>query len=625
MKVQVACDIEIFPNYLLVGFKRLEDGKKLSFETTTSLDRSQRKTLKNVLQKYQVITFNGIRYDIPMLYKVLEGANVQDLFSMSETIVKEKMANFQIINRFGLEPFEIDHIDISEPSPAVFVSLKGYGARLHSQRLQDLPYPYDKYLTDEEMEEIKRYNENDLDTTIDLYNAIKPRIDLRVEMSKEYKTDLRSKSDAQIAEAVIIKELQRAGVTVERPQMPKSVRYVAPDCVSFESDVLNELLNGLEATTFKINPKNGQPVLPDWLKKFDLQIGDTKYQVGVGGLHSKEKKLVVLPKLDEILGNIDVASYYPSMILEFMFYPKRFTSKFIDVYRAIYERRLKAKAEQKRLEKILDTMEHSHNDYADIHRKYILAKTINEGLKIVLNGSFGKLGSMYSKLYAPDLMLQVTLTGQLMLLMLIERLEKAGIAVKSSNTDGVEFLCPKFREVELDAIVFDWELATGMVMEHGRYNGLYARDVNNYVAVYDGETKAKGVYAEPTLQKNSEYPIVFTSIREYLLNGTPLEETIRKCTDITQFLTSRTVKGGGVWREDYLGKVVRWYYAVDGDTIHYQSNGNKVPKSDGARPMMDIGNSDVLQRIPPSDLDHNKYIELAIGHLEDLGVSYVDS
>lgn len=254
----------------------------------------------------------------------------------------------------------------------------------------------------------------------------------------------------------------------------------------------------------------------------------------------------------------------------------------------------------------------------ELKAPYKKAGVISDGLKITLNGSFGKLGSMYSKLYAPDLMLQVTITGQLMLLMLIEQLENVGISVKSSNTDGVEILCPKDKQDKLEAIVFDWELATGMVMEHGHYKALYARDVNNYVAVYDGYTKAKGVYAEPTLSKNSEYPIVFTAIKEYLLNGKPMRHTIAECEDVTQFLTARTVKGGAVWREQYLGKMVRWYYAEDGESIHYDTNGNKVPKSDGAKPMMDLPSGLVSNM--PNDLDYEKYLELAVKHLADLGV-----
>ena len=575
----------------------------MQIETQDKLSRTQKAKMMTLIKEDNTfIGFNSARYDYPVLCAAMEGMHVYDLFKLSERIVSENLPAWRTMNEYALEPLRMNHIDISEPAPAVFVSLKGYGARLHSQRLQDLPYEYDKRLTGDEIDVIRKYNINDLDTTIDLYHAIQDRIELREEMSKDYNTDLRSKSDAQIAETVIVKELTRAGVSVSRPTVPKAVKYTAPSCVQFDNMLLQGLLKRVQTETFKINQKNGSPVLPDWLKKFPLTIGGTTYQIGIGGLHSKEKKMVVIPTEDEVLRNIDVASYYPSMILEFGFYPKRLTAKFLDVYRNIYVTRLSAKARRK------------------VDPK---AATVDAGLKIVLNGSFGKLGSMYSKLYAPDLMLQVTITGQLMLLMLIERLEAAGIAVKSSNTDGVEILCPKSKEAILEAIVFDWELETGMVMEHGQYKALYARDVNNYVAVYEDEVKAKGVYADPTLQKNSEYPIVFTAIKKYLFDGTPLANTITECKDIRQFLTARTVKGGGVWRDKYLGKVVRWYYSTDGDSIHYKSNGNKVPKSDGARPLMDLGetlNGGMFAF--PSDLSYAKYLDLAIGHLRDLGVEY---
>ena len=250
----------------------------------------------------------------------------------------------------------------------------------------------------------------------------------------------------------------------------------------------------------------------------------------------------------------------------------------------------------------------------ELYKKY---KVQNEGLKICLNGSYGKMGSMYSSLYSPETLLQVTLTGQLVMLMLIETLEKNGFKVVSSNTDGIEYVCEKDKIPLAEALIFEWELDTKLVMEHGQYKALYARDVNSYVAVYPDEVKAKGVYAKPTLSKNSEYPIVFEAIRRYLFDNTVrLEDTIRNCTDVRQFLTARTVKTGGVWNGEYLGKVVRWYYAKGGTSIHYKSNNNKVPKSDGAHPMME------LTETVPTDLDYDKYIELAIGHLEDTGVKY---
>ena len=626
MKEKLVVDIEVSPNYYLVGFKRLSDGKKLQIEVKgadTSLTKEQMKTLKSTLKTYTTIGFNSNRYDMPIMLKSLEYSTCEQIFKMSCNIIQGNLQVWQTYKMYDIEtdPSLFDHIDISEPSPAVFVSLKKYGTRLGTKKLQELPYLYDKILTNAEMIEMAKYNVNDLDVTVELYKAIEDRIDLRVDMSKEYHEDLRSKSDAQIAETVIVKELAKSGVKAVKPQMPTIVRYTPPSCIEFDRPILQGLLKRVQTEAFKINPKNGQPVIPEWMKKFPLTIGDTSYQIGLGGLHSKEKSLAVIPNDDEVMRNIDVEAYYPSMILEFNFYPKRLTAKFLDIYEKLYITRVKAKHEQKRLEKVLKYTDTDDDMFEIMTTEYHQAKAKNEGGKITINGSFGKFGSMYSKLYAPELMLQVTITGQLMLLMLIEQVEALDMRVVSSNTDGIELVCPKSRVDELEALVFDWELSTGMVMEHGEYKALYARDVNAYVAVYDGYIKAKGVYAEPTLSKDSEYPIVFEAVRQYLLKGTPIEDTIQDCHEVNLFATSRVVKYGGWWRDEYVGKIVRFIYIEDGDPITFTSpktgkSGNKVAKSDGCMPVMDLPDS------VPYELDYERYITIAIKALKDLGVEY---
>jgi hypothetical protein len=203
--------------------------------------------------------------------------------------------------------------------------------------------------------------------------------------------------------------------------------------------------------------------------------------------------------------------------------------------------------------------------------------------------------------------------------MLIEELEANGISVVSANTDGLEYYCPRDKVALAEAIIFDLEMVTGFEMEHGEYKALHARDVNNYVAVYDGYTKAKGVYGETTLSKGRSTPIVYTAIREFLLKGRPVNNTIASCNDINQFVSARTVKGGGMYDGEYLGKMVRWYYSKESvGCISYKINGNKVPKTDGCRPMMDL--TDAI----PHDLDYDWYIKEAISALKDLGVSYAD-
>jgi len=291
------------------------------------------------------------------------------------------------------------------------------------------------------------------------------------------------------------------------------------------------------------------------------------------------------------------------------------------------------------------------NRISETEKQLKYFKGVNEGLKISANGSFGKFGSKYSKLYSPDLLLATTITGQLTLLMIIEQFEANGIPVVSANTDGLEYFCPRDkRELAIDIISYI-EFITGYTMEHDTYIGLYARDVNNYVAKYKNKVKAKGVYAETTLSKGLQTPIVFKAVRDYIEFGTPIESTVYTCQVVNDFLSARTVKGGAVWGHDgspiedlhefltatkltkaltlrndkhrasqlkgnYLGKMVRWYYSTMGEPIYYRTNGNQVAKTgDGVRPMMDL--TDTL----PPDLNWQWYVTEAKEMLKDLGVT----
>ena len=323
--------------------------------------------------------------------------------------------------------------------------------------------------------------------------------------------------------------------------------------------------------------------------------------------------------------NADFASYYPFIMINNRYFPKHLGKDFIDIYERIVKTRLKAKRAGERL--------------------------VADSLKITINGLFGKLGSKWSKVYSPDLMLQVTLTGQLTLLMLIEQFEDKGIKVVSCNTDGLEYTGKNRNKAK--KIINKLEKATGYEMEIGDYISLHARDVNNYVAKYDGYVKAKGVYAEPTLSKNSQTSIVFEAVREFINSGKSMKKTIDECKDIKKFVTARNVKGGGMYGEEipemypdgweeqlarprgltkkiqeerekmeaqwvkehgtYLGKVVRWYYSTECSSIHYRSNGNKVAKSEGAMPMM------TLTKKLPKDLDYEWYYNEAEQMLLDLG------
>jgi len=260
------------------------------------------------------------------------------------------------------------------------------------------------------------------------------------------------------------------------------------------------------------------------------------------------------------------------------------------------------------------------SEIAAVRSQLLVAETEAASKKLIANSSFGKFGSKWSAIYAPDLMIQVTVTGQLALLMLIESLELDGLTVVSANTDGIALKFPRSRYDDVRAHITAWEKATGFVMEETRYRSIYSQSVNAYMAVKEkGGVKGKGPFASASLAKNPQHVICTEAVMALLEHGKPIESTIRACRDIRRFVTVRRVTGGATYRGEYLGKVVRWYYGAGRtDAIHYakatsKGTHNKVATSDGAVPLMEL--SDEF----PVDVDYAKYIGIAHEILCDIG------
>jgi hypothetical protein len=232
--------------------------------------------------------------------------------------------------------------------------------------------------------------------------------------------------------------------------------------------------------------------------------------------------------------------------------------------------------------------------------------------------------SKYSPLYNPELGLFITITGQLTLLSLIEQLEKVGAVALSANTDGIAMAYPKSLDKTVERVVSEFSEACKYDFEYTPYRVLAMKDVNNYIAVKTDRTvKAKGIYADAFLKmpgeflkKNPTARICARAVGMWLAHGTPFLETIH-AAPFTDFISARNVTGGGVQGEEYLGKVVRWYQTTDTNLppLTYKKNGNKVPKTDGAKACMTL--TDKVAH--PADLDYNWYHKEAIRIAINLG------
>ena len=584
-------DTECYGDYWLIGFRNTSTGNVRYFEMFDGqpLDVD---AIRKIMSTYRTVGFNSKRYDIPMIAYAMRGVSCAQLKKASDTIITRNLQPWQFEQQFGVTlPTRIDHVDIIEVAPGI-ASLKLYGGRLHARKLQDLPFDPDASITPEMRPLMREYNGNDLVTTQGLWESLLPQIDLREAMSKTYGQDLRSKSDAQIAEAVIKAQVEKLiGEKIVRPEIDAGTTftYRAPGFIAYSSDVMREVLTIVERAPFMVE-SSGYVKMPKELESRTIPLGSSAYRMGIGGLHSTESSVHHLAVDGYSLIDRDVVSYYPSIILNSRLFPQQMGESFLTVYREIVRQRLAAKAAGDKVT-------------ADV-------------LKITINGSFGKFGSKWSSLYSPRLLIQTTITGQLALLMLIEMLEDEGIHVVSANTDGVVIRCHQRDQSTMDAIVAAWEAATGLTTEAAEYRALYSRDVNNYVAVKpDGKVKLKGIFAPAGLSKNPTNEVCISAVVRYLANGTDITETIAGCQDVRKFVSVRTVKGGAVRDGQYLGKVVRWYYANNSPgVISYKINGYTVPRSKGAKPLMEL--SDAL----PNDIDYGWYVTEANSLLAGLGV-----
>lgn len=643
-------DVECYRNFFYLAFKCLANGKYVAFEQSPSFELNKTKLLW-MMWRYCIVGFNTRNYDDPMIALALKGATCDELKEASDFIIKsgpqygtKKTTPFDFEKKHRLKIGKFNTIDLIEVAP-LEGSLKLYAGRLHCPRMQDLPFSEEHILTEEDAKIIRPYCCNDLENTELLFNELSSEIKLRIEMSQEYGLDLRSKSDAQVAEAVINSELQKVlGYYPKKPTIAEGtiLQYNAPSFIKFNSPALNEIFEQISNAKFELDAL-GSPIWPKGLGEIEREkgkepkwvlktkIGNSTYKLGMGGLHSMEKKTTHIAKENEIIADNDVESFYPRIILNQGLFPFHLGEAFLKVYEQVVNTRIHAKEQAKVCKK---------NGDREGAKRW---KTIADSLKITINGSFGKLGNKYSTLYAPQLMLQVTITGQLVLLMLIEMLQNVGIDVISGNTDGIIAKYDKSRHEEVRAIIGKWEHQTAFKTEETRYSKVCSRDVNTYVAfklkfdeetgewIHDGDSEArfldeqlgcktKGAYSErgsalnSILSKNPEMLVCTDAMINFLRNGVPVEKTIKECRDFKRFVSVKNVKGGGEKDGKYLGKVVRWYYPKgEKGCISYVMSGNKVGTTDGAKPVMD------LPPEFPNDINYDLYIEESIKMLYEIG------
>jgi hypothetical protein len=478
-----------------------------------------------------LVGYNSLGFDIPVLYRVCElirrNSSLADVISASYStaqslIVDDVRPKPQVLKFRHIDLFKLYHFD----NEAKRTSLKWIQCHLNMENIQDMPIAHDSPVPADQIEVVLSYNLNDVVTTVRMYNHHKTSelITLRKWAITKYglKTGL-NVSNSHMGEMIFMSKLG------DIPPPDKSSRRInigdlILPIISFKTSVFKGALEKFRKMSF--NSDEERPKMA-----FSSIHKGMKYSFGLGGIHAAKSGGRTGVE------SIDVKSFYPNVAISFGFYPKHAGELFVSAYKELYNDRLNATS--------------------------LIA---NLGIKEALNSVFGKSNSEFSPLYYPEFTYSITINGQLLMVMLAERIDyyNAGEVIMV-NTDGMEVIVTD--NEKFTSVLEQWKKLTGMTISRSRYNKLYIRDVNNYIGILDnGKIKTKGDYEiNKDFNKDPSAKILSIAITEYYVKGTPIAETIRNHQELSDFYMFKRAKTGKLVaftqngeREVSLPKTIRY-------------------------------------------------------------------
>ena len=537
------------------------------------------------------IGFNSKHYDQYIIKAIAADLSPQEIKQVNDFIIAGGQGwQCPLLN--GIY-FNFNNVDIRDDTQ-MGLSLKAIEGHLGmSVKESSIPFDIDRPLTEEEKRETEFYCDHDVDTAEKLIDIRKDYLKNKINLGRLAGLDevkAMGMTNAKLT-AAMLKATKKPHDDERKYVYPDNLRkeYIPPEVFAFFDRMYDETIPDSEL--FK--------------GKFNLTIGECPVTLGYGGIHGAIPNFFWEESEHRGIWNEDVGSYYPHLCTI-----NGYTSRNIPspkIYEDILERRMKAKAA------------------GDKH-------TAN-ALKLVCNTTYGCLLNQYNDLFDPLMGRSVCISGQLYLLELAEHCfqEIEGLRIVQLNTDGIMVECDKKDYDKLTEICKEWQSRTGFDLEEDTVVKIAQKDVNNYVEVQPGgKSKAKGGYLVKGIAPagafnvNNSCVVVATALKEFFVNGTPVEDTITGCDDIFQFQI--IAKAGAKYKEAYhvvdgvkepVQKVNRVYATADeryGKIYKVKSEDDSTAKIEMLPEHCIIDNDNQLSI---SDVDKTFYIEMAKKRVND--------
>ncbi len=533
-------DIEVYSHDWIVDFRDPE----FPDHTTIHNNTSHLREFMAYHSEKIFGAFNDKGYDRYIMMALLLGADNLEI----------KRFNDYIIHREG-DPWDYPFIkgarrpfksfDLRDDIPKD-LSLKAIeGNMKHPIVESETGFDIDRPLTKEELKREIRYCRTDVDRTVDFFNVRKPDyLDAKILIGEMY--DVPVADALGMTNAKLCARILGARKTIRNDER----NYIVPDNID---------LNQIPKPVFDFFMQIRDKTIPDAVlfgdgqgKKgltftawFETSFGRCPVTYAWGGVHGAKPCVMVENTDERVILNYDVASLYPNSMLNFGYCSRSMADP--EAYRRLVEKRLGYK--------------HSGD------------KLRSDALKLPINTTYGAMLNQHNDLADRWAGRSVCISNQLAMTMLIVALGQSceSIDFVNINTDGIMFTINKTEIDRAEKIINDWSEVTRFEMERDDFVKVIQKDVNNYIGItaeVDKKTgrnkfKTKGgfvsLYGGGSFKSNS-MAIIDKAVVDYLVNGTPVEETIGNCKDIFAFQT--IAKTGGT----YAGA----FHEVNGERVPVQ-------------------------------------------------------
>lgn len=535
--VVIVYDIEIFPNVFHCTCKDTETNKLYFFEISNRKNQLTELVdfffYKNIGDK-MFCGYNNKHYDdviinylIDFYYKMDSLSYLKicnSLFNLSSTIVTSEEGDTSKFKRWKYAKYfySMDLLTMLFSSK-LRVGLKEMQVTMHYKNVEEYSGDFSQFLPDSEIDNMIEYNINDVESTTELLNRLKDDVQLRLFIEKEYGIDALSMDSVKFGETLLLKKYceetrlsEQYVKTLRSPMDYIPLKDVILPFISYKNPKLQDVLKDMKSQIVYSKERKG------YEKKFVLS--NVRYSVGVGGIHSLHTPQIFVPNDNEYIGHSDVASMYPSFIIKYKWIPRHLGEEFWQVYSQIYKERIEAKHSGQKLK--------------------------NLALKLTLNSVTGKMQQETSWMYDPFSVFKIRINGQLILLMLVDRLLELNCKIVQVNTDGVMYIAQKTQREAVQEAVSEVERLTQLTFESDDYEAFYQYAINDYFGVEKGYSQShdpkliekKGMFiTDPRLGKGLAPAIIPKAVINYFLTKQPTSEYIKSSKNIEDFLMYQRV------------------------------------------------------------------------------------